>query len=660
MSFRIKFRPKLLDCLAGYNFKSFSGDLSAGLTVGVIALPMAMAFGIASGVAPEAGIITAVIAGFLTSFFGGSRVSIGGPTGAFVAIVAGIVSGYGLSGLLICTMMAGVILLAMGLAHLGALIRFIPAPLIRGFTTGIAIIILCGQLKDFFGIQATLGDTSNAIATIISLLPHMADISLPTLVTATICLLGFFFWPRKLARYIPGSIGMMIIATVAVQLLSLYFDLGIETIGSRFGGIPRSLPSPGLPAIDLATFQNLLAPAMTIAILGAIESLLCATAADGMIDDEHDPDQELMAQGIANFVSPLFGGIPATGAIARTAANIRCGGRSPLAGMIHALVLLGIMLLAAPLAKFIPLAVLSAILIQVAINMGDWREFILLPRYPKGDAAVFLLTFLLTVVFGLTEAVTVGMLAACIMFIRDMSSTSLVGLQPIKKHIATGGYSETERGETGNYRTHDEVMVLSLSGALFFGAAQKLKRGLSVLRNPPKVLIINMSQVISLDATAIYTLEDIVIKSKRKGVTILLAGLRKQPRHWLLRAGLLEDVPRKNILHDMEHALQRAHDIIDAEEAAKNTPPEAAHSGLPEAARSELSEAARCELAKAAHTMPPETENQPGGPEDSSNEQPETANNTAEFKQKEALLTRLTEQNATGQRDWARNDLYDK
>ena len=566
MSFRIKFRPKLFDSLNGYGVKSFGADLSAGITVGVIALPMAMAFGIASGVTPEAGIITAVIAGFLTSFLGGSRVSIGGPTGAFVAIVAGIVAGYGLSGLLICTMMAGVILFVMGLAHLGALIRFIPAPLIRGFTTGIAIIILCGQLKDFFGIQAALGDTSNAIATIISLLPHLCEISLPTLITATACLLGFFLWPRKLARYIPGSIGMMILATVAVQILGQHFELNIETIGSRFGGIPRSLPAPLLPSIDLATFQGLLAPAMTIAILGAIESLLCATAADGMIDDEHDPDQELMAQGVANFVTPFFGGIPATGAIARTAANIRCGGRTPLAGMIHALALLCIMLLAAPLAKYIPLAVLSAILIQVAINMGDWREFVYLPRYPKGDAAVFLLTFLLTVVFGLTEAVTVGMLAACIVFIRDMSSESRVGLQPIKRHVATGGYIEEERRETGNYSVHDEVMVLTLSGALFFGAAQKLKRGLMVLRNPPKVLIINMSQVISLDATAIYTLEDIILKSKRKGVTILLVGLKKQPRHWLVRAGLLEDVPRKHILHTMEQALQRAHDIVDVSE----------------------------------------------------------------------------------------------
>ena len=566
MSFKLRFKPKIFESVRGYSAKSFLTDLSAGVTVGVIALPMAMAFGIASGVTPGAGIVTAVVAGFLTSFFGGSRVSIGGPTGAFVAIVAGIVANYGLSGLLVCTMMAGVMLFLMGVAHLGVLIRFIPAPLIRGFTTGIAIIILCGQLKDFLGIQAELSDTSNVIATLMSLAPHLLDASLPTLVTAVACLLAFMFWPKRLARYVPGTIAVMLIATAAVTLLGACTGLQIETIGSRFGGIPRSFPLPALPSIDLSTFQAMLAPAMTIALLGAIESLLCASAADSMIDDDHDPDQELMAQGIANFVSPLFGGIPATGAIARTAANIRSGGRTPVAGMAHAVVLLLIMLLAAPLAKFIPLAVLSAILIQVAINMGDWREFIKLPRYPKSDAAVFLLTFLLTVVFGLTEAVTVGMLAACILFIRDMSAESRVGIQAIERDIATGGYIEEDRRESGRYAKHEDVMVLTLSGAMFFGAAQKLKKVLLNLRRPPKVLIINMTQVISLDATAIMTLEDMVNKTRKMGVLILLVGLKKQPRHWLLRAGLLEDIPRKHILHTMEQALARAHDIIEPEE----------------------------------------------------------------------------------------------
>ncbi len=565
MSFSFKFKPKLFECLANYNTKTFGADLSAGITVGIIALPMAMAFAIGSNVTPAAGIITAVVAGFLTSFFGGSKVAIGGPTGAFVAIVAGIVASYGLSGLLVCTMMAGVMLFLMGFARIGGLIRYIPAPLIRGFTTGIAVIILFSQIKDFLGIKEDIGNAANVIATITALLPYLKNISIPTIIVASISLAGIYLWPKRLAKTVPGSIAVMLLVTGFTALFAMFWELDVATIGSRFGGIPRAIPAPALPNFDLDTFQKLLTPAVTIAMLGAIESLLCATAADGMIDDEHDPDQELMAQGIANFVVPLFGGIPATGAIARTAANIRNGGKTPIAGIIHAVVLLLIMLVAAPLAKYIPLAVLSAVLIVVAINMGDWREFIRLPRYPRSDAAVFLVTFILTIIFGLTQAVMVGMFVACILFIRRMSEQTSVGIHPMQQHLTYRNYGYTKNEPKSDREMVDDVLVVRITGAMFFGAAQKLKNILLYLKHEPKVLIIKMTQVISLDATAILALEEIIYKCQKKNIDIILVGLENQPRASLARAGLLDDIPKENILDDLNVALDRAEEIMNNE-----------------------------------------------------------------------------------------------
>ena len=560
MAFPLKFRPKLFDCFSNYSAATLRADVSAGLTVGIIALPMAMAFAIGSNVTPAAGIVTAVIAGFLTSFFGGSRVAIGGPTGAFVAIVAGIVASYGLSGLLICTMMAGVMLFVMGLARVGGLIRYIPAPLIRGFTTGIAVIILTGQIKDFLGIKEDIGNASNIIATFSALLPHIKDISLPTLLVAVVSLLGIYLWPKRISKIIPGSIAMLLLITGATAGLSTVMELDIATIGSKFGGIPRELPTPSLPYFNLGVFQELLTPALTIAMLGAIESLLCATAADGMIDDEHNPDQELMAQGIANFVTPLFGGIPATGAIARTAANIRSGGKTPIAGIVHALVLLLIMLVAAPLAKFIPLAVLSAVLIMVGINMGDWREFVRLSRYPRSDATVFLVTFLLTIIFGLTQAVMVGMFVACVLFIKRMSDQTSVGLHPMQQHL---NFSDTRNADLmGGRVPHEDVLVVRVSGAMFFGAANKLKNILLYIKHEPKVLIIKMTNLISLDATSILTLDEIIYKCRKKGIEIIFVGLDNQPRASLSRAGLLGDIPKENILDNLEQGLDRADEIL--------------------------------------------------------------------------------------------------
>lgn len=576
-----KYRPKLFDCFSDYSLRTLGADVSAGVTVGVIALPMAMAFAIGSGVTPAAGILTAVVAGFLTSFLGGSRVAIGGPTGAFVAIVAGIVAQHGLQGLLICTMMAGVMLLFMGLIRLGVLIRYMPSPLVKGFTTGIAVIILCGQLKDLLGISAETAGSANVLLAVSELVPHLDDMSVPTLVFGVSCVLGILLWPKRL-RKIPNSIAVMLIATLASVLLGKYAGVDLETIGMRFGGIPRGLPGPSLPVFDLATFQTLLAPAMTIALLGAIESLLCAAAADVMIDDQHNPDQELMAQGIANIVTPLFGGIPATGAIARTAANIRNGGKTPVAGMVHALTLLLIMLLAAPLARYIPLAVLSAVLIVVGINMGDWKEFVYLRRYPRSDVTVFLVTFFLTIIFGLTQAVTVGMFAACVLFIRRMSEQSRVWVRLLHHRSLceckdgdhgelADGYMEEEANNsrelhTGSEKPRDDTMLINLTGAMFFGASQKLRRIMRYVKLPHKVIVLQMSSVISLDATAIATLDDIISKFRKKGGEVILVGLRNQPLAALRRSGVIRDLPPENIVEDTHAAMRRADEILEARE----------------------------------------------------------------------------------------------
>ncbi|HUD84623.1 MAG TPA: SulP family inorganic anion transporter, partial [Candidatus Saccharimonadales bacterium] len=393
MNTTIRFHPKLLDTLKTYTRADFCADLVAGVTVGFVALPLAMAFAIASGVTPQAGIFTAVIAGILISGLGGTKVSIGGPTGAFIVILYGIYAKYGAENLAICTIMAGVLLLIMGLTGLGSMIKFIPYPVTAGFTSGIAVLIFSTQIKDFFGL-AVDKVPSDFIEKMKVFVEHAGTFQWPTLVLATVSLGVIRFWPGKWQRRVPGTIIALIFATVAVAV----FHLPVETIGSKFGGIPEGLPAPHLPVFSLDKIHHLFQPAMTIALLAAIESLLCAVVADGMIDDRHDSNQELMAQGIANIISPLFGGIAATGAIARTATNVKCGARTPVAGLVHAVTLLTIILIAAPLAKFIPLATLSAILVIVSLNMGEWHNFSRLPKWPRSDTAVFLATFSLTII----------------------------------------------------------------------------------------------------------------------------------------------------------------------------------------------------------------------------------------------------------------------
>src|SRR5581483_1396032 len=509
----MKFRPKLLDTLKNYSGEDFRADLTAGLTVGVVALPLAMAFAIASGVSPQAGIFTAVIAGFLISGLGGTRVAIGGPTGAFIVILFGIYAKYGAENLAICTVMAGFVLLAMGAAGLGTMIKYIPYPVTMGFTSGIAVVIFSTQIKDFLGLQVN-GVPSDFLDKMKVLIEHIDTFQWPTLLLAAGSLAVIVLWPGKLQRRVPGSMVALVLATVAVVVLGLH----VETIGSRFGGIPQGLPAPHLPALSWEHIRHLFSPALTIALLAAIESLLCAVVADGMVNDRHDSNQELMAQGIANIVSPLFGGIAATGAIARTATNVKCGARSPVAGMVHALTLLIIILVAAPLAKFIPLAALSAVLVKVAYNMGEWRNFRRLLRWPRSDSAVFLATFGLTVVIDLTVAVEIGMVLAAMLFIKRVSETTQI--TAVDESTETEGSQHSLVGR----EIPKGVMVYRIFGSFFFGAADKLEGALRQLKQEPEVLILRMRKVLAMDATGLNALEDLYERLRAHGKHLVLSG----------------------------------------------------------------------------------------------------------------------------------------
>ncbi len=547
----ISFHPKLLDSLKDYSKRKFLSDLAAGITVGIVALPLAMAFGIASGVTPQAGIFTAVIAGFIISALGGSRVQIGGPTGAFIVIVYGIIAQYGLANLLICTVMAGVILVIMGVSRLGSVIKFIPLPVTLGFTNGIAVLIFTTQIKDFFGLKIEQVP-SEFVAKMESIFHSFPTLSPVTVGVASCSLLLILLWPVAWRKAVPGSIVAVILGTLVVTL----FHLPVETIGSRFGEIPQGLPPFHVPEVTWSHIGDLVRPATTIALLAAIESLLSAVVADGMIDDRHDSNQELVAQGIANIACPFFGGIPATGAIARTATNIRSGAESPVAGIIHALTLLLIILIAAPLAKFIPLATLSAVLILVAFNMGEWQEFRMLGKYPLSDVAVFLTTFGLTVVFDLTVAVEIGMVLASFLFIRRIAETTKVSL--VDEESDMEGDHHSLRGKN----IPPEILVFSVFGALMFGAAEKLENILLHSRQEPKVLILRMQKVIAMDSTALNTLEHLYRKLHKRGIILILSGPHTQPYVLMENAGFLDQLGRENIVAHLDDALSRAKKLI--------------------------------------------------------------------------------------------------
>ncbi len=549
------FRPKLLDTLKNYSREQFIKDVMAGLIVGVVALPLAIAFAIASGVSPEKGLYTAVIAGFIISAMGGSRVQIGGPTGAFIVIVYGIVQQFGINGLIIATFIAGIILVIMGIARLGTIIKFIPYPLIVGFTSGIALIIFSSQVKDFFGLQ--MGEVpADFTDKWKSYIGNFQSVSIYAFLIAAGTVAIIALWPR-FTRKIPGSLIALLVTTAAVHLL----QLPVDTIGSRFGSISSSFPSPVLPDIDFATIQKLIAPAFTIALLGGIESLLSAIVADGMIGGNHKSNTELIAQGTANIFSSIFGGIPATGAIARTATNIKNGGRTPVAGIVHALTLLLIILFIGKWAALIPMAALAGILVIVAYNMSEWENFISVARGPRGDAAVLLTTFFLTVFVDLTVAIEIGMVLAVFLFMRNMIKFTDV-------NILSGEHPDREEANdtnaVSNYDIPPEVEVFEINGPLFFGAAYKFKDAIRFIKKPPKVFIIRMRHVPIIDATGIRTLREIHKESKNRGTKLILSEVHsKQVVDELRAARLLFAVGKANVTDTFEQALKRSNVVIN-------------------------------------------------------------------------------------------------
>lgn len=547
-------KPKLLTTLKGYTRQQFFSDLTAGVIVGIVALPLAIAFAIASGVSPEKGLITAVIAGFIISVLGGSRVQIGGPTGAFVVIVYSIVQNYGLNGLIISTVMAGVILVIMGLIRFGSVIKFIPHPVVVGFTSGIAVIIFSSQIRDMFGL--TMEDVpADFIEKWIAYAHHFGTINYYAIGIAAIALFIMLFW-SKVSRKIPGSLVALIVTTAIVY----FFHLPVETIGSRFSSIPSTIPSPEGFLIDFATIKNLIQPATTIALLAAIESLLSAVVADGMIGGKHRSNMELVAQGVANIVTPLFGGIPATGAIARTATNIKNGGRTPVAGIVHAIVLLLIMLFFGRLAELIPLATLAAVLVIVAYNMSEWRTFRSLLKSPRSDVAVLLTTFGLTVIIDLTVAIEIGMVLAVFLFMRRMSMVTNVGV------VTRELNDEDEAADNmaiDKKDVPDGVEVYEINGPFFFGAVEKFKEAVVHIENPPKIMIIRMRNVPAIDSTGLHVLEDILHSSRKKGTEVIFSGVHAQPLIAFENSGLLAKAGEKNIHSNIDEALKRAKEILN-------------------------------------------------------------------------------------------------
>ncbi|PQO41230.1 sodium-independent anion transporter [Blastopirellula marina] len=562
--------PKLVETLRGYNLKTFLNDLIAGLTVGLVALPLAMAFAISSGVPPQAGLYTAVVAGFLISALGGSKTQIGGPTGAFVVIVFGIVAQHGLNGLLVCTVMAGIMLVLLGLTGLGTAIQFIPRPVVIGFTNGIAVLIASTQIKDFFGLQIehVPGEFVGRMHAIVT---HFHTISATSTVLAVgalavviVCMTYF--------KKIPGSIVAMLLGTIVVAL-----GLSVETIGTRFGGIPSGLPPITVPQFDLAMIPALLSPALTVALLGAIESLMSAVVADRMSGDKHNPNVELVAQGIANIAVPFVGGIPATGAIARTATNIRSGAKTPVAGMIHALTLLAVLLFAAPLARYIPLAVLSAILLVVAYNMGEWREIPKLLKMSWATIAVWATTFTLTVFADLTIAVQVGIVLAALLFIRKVAMTTTI--ENVTKDYVEDGRMHALQDKL----IPDFVTIIRIHGPFLFGTTEKLLAIADQMENLRPVVILRLRNMTAIDATGLLALEDFADKLRAANRQLILCGARPQPAKLMQQAELQRHLGKENICPHITAALERAQALqakpVDTSPLAA---PDGTTAGLPE------------------------------------------------------------------------------
>ena len=543
--------PKSVLALRDYSGKKFGADLAAGITVGLVALPLSMAFAIASGAPPEAGLYTAVVAGFAISVLGGSRTQIGGPTGAFVVIIAGILARYGFNGLLLCTMMAGCLLILLGATGLGAAVKFIPRPVIVGFTNGIALLIASTQIKDFFGLRtgAVPGDFLGRMRVVLG---HAGTISLTTTLLSCASLLLILLTIRFLPR-VPGYIVALFTATLVVYLL----HLPVETIGSRFGGIPSGFPRFHVPVFDYATMRTLISPAITVAMLGAIESLMSAVVADRMSGDQHNPNVELMAQGVANILSPLFGGLPATGAIARTATSIRCGAQTPVAGMVHALTVLAVLLFAAPLARFIPLAALAAILAVVCYKMGEWHEIPQILRLSKLEIGVWLTTLLLTVFADLTVAVEGGMILAALVFIRKVTLSTTV-TRVTEDDLEEGRMHVLQGKDIPPY-----VAIFRIHGPFLFGATEKMDEVRRQLPSLPPIVILRLRNMTAIDSTGLQALERLALEVRGSGRTLVLCGAREQPARRIAQASFAQHIGEENICPHVTAALVRAHAIHD-------------------------------------------------------------------------------------------------
>ena len=562
----LAFKPKLLTTLRHYNKQQFTTDLLAGIIVGIVALPLAIAFGIASGVTPEKGIITAIVAGLIVSLLGGSKVQIGGPTGAFIIIIYGIIQQYGFEGITIATLMAGVFLIMFGVLHLGTIIKYIPYPIVVGFTSGIALTIFTTQIKDLFGLTMETVP-SDFIEKWVAYIGSFGTIDLWSAGVGIGSVAVIAAWPM-IAKYnnvlkkLPGSLIAIIVMTVAVLLLKQYAGVeSVETIGDRFS-ISNQLPDAEMPSISWNVIKGLVSPAITIAILGAIESLLSATVADGVIGDRHDSNTELIAQGVANLASPIFGGIPATGAIARTMTNINNGGRTPVAGIVHAAVLLLIFLFLMPLAQYIPMACLAGVLVIVSYNMSGWRSFASIMKNPKSDVIVLVVTFLLTVIFDLTIAIEVGLICACLLFMRRMAETTDVKV--ISDEIdPEEEQSDFQMGNLEHLTIPEGVEVYEINGPYFFGAGNKFEDLMATMGHKrPKVRIIRMRKVPFVDSTGIHNLTNLCAMSQKEGIQVVLSGVNPKVQAVLHKSGFDQMLGEENICSHINIALERANSLV--------------------------------------------------------------------------------------------------
>lgn len=559
MSSKFEFKPKLLSVLKNYSKADFSTDLMAGIIVGIVALPLAIAFGIASGVSPEKGIITAIVAGFIISFLSGSKVQIGGPTGAFIVIIYGIIQEYGIEGLMVATLLAGVLLVLLGAFKLGTVIKFIPYPIIVGFTSGIAVTIFTTQIADIFGLdfqgEKVPGDF---IGKWLIYFRHFDSVNWWNATVSIISVFIIAITP-KFSKKIPGSLIAIVVVTAAVYCIKTYAGItSIDTIGDRFS-IQAQLPEANVPSLDWEAIKNLFPVAVTIAVLGAIESLLSATVADGVIGDRHDSNTELIAQGIANIISPIFGGIPATGAIARTMTNINNGGRTPVSGIVHAVVLLLILLFLMPLAQYIPMACLAGVLVIVSYNMSGWRTFMALLRNPKSDVVVLLITFFLTVIFDLTIAIEVGLLIACVLFMKRVMETTEISV--IRDEIDPNQESDLEVHEE-HITLPKGIEVYEINGPYFFGIATKFEEIMSQLGDRPKIRIIRMRKVPFIDSTGIHNLANLCEMSQKENIHIILSGVNPKVHQVLEKSGFYELLGEDNICSNINEAVAKATETI--------------------------------------------------------------------------------------------------